>query len=197
MPAMRSRRGRRAIGFAGALASAIGAVGLAAGSARAQEAEGGDTDAGVDPDGKPATPNPAPPVGLDALLRLPSEAPRPDPGGSKPAGEGRDRSYWESRFATVRGDLDEAQTSLERAQTELEEMARKTEGWQMAAPGAQVTAENTPVSYKLRQDIRRYREDVESAQRRLRDLEVEASLAGVPPEWRDTTHRDASPDPAP
>ncbi len=64
----------------------------------------------------------------------------------------------------------------------------------MAAPGAQPTAENSPVSYKLRQDIRKYREEVGRAERRLRDLEVEASLAGVPPEWQKAPeHTDAAP----
>ena len=64
----------------------------------------------------------------------------------------------------------------------------------MAAPGAQPTAENSPVSYKLRQEIRRQREEVGRAERRLRELEVEASLAGVPAEWRGPVQRaDAAP----
>ena len=54
------------------------------------------------------------------------------------------------------------------------------------------------MSYKLRQDIRRQREDVGRAERRLRELEVEASLAGVPAEWRAApAHEDAAPEPAP
>jgi hypothetical protein len=132
---------------------------------------------------------PAPPVAYDALFRLPSDT------GSRPGERvGPDRKRWEDRFAAVRVDLSEAQAELARSQTELEAIARKTESWQMAAPGAQPTAENSPVSYKLRQDIRRQREAVGRAERRLRELEVEASLAGVPPEWRGPQHHeDAAP----
>ena len=60
----------------------------------------------------------------------------------------------------MRGELDGAKGQLAKAQAELESIAHKTESWQMAAPGAKATSENSPVSYKLRQDIRQYREDV-------------------------------------
>ncbi len=135
-----------------------------------------------------AEPALAPPVAYDALFRLPSDT------GSHPGeGVGLERKRWEDRFAAVRTDLDEARAALARSQTELEAIARNTESWQMAAPGAQPTAENSPVSYKLRQDIRRHREDVGRAERRLRELEVEASLAGVPSDWREPWHEDAAP----
>ena len=93
----------------------------------------------------------------------------------------------------MRGELDGARNQLAKAQTDLEALANKSESWQMAAPGAQPTAENSPISYKLRQEIRQYREDVGRAERRLRELEVEASLAGVPAEWREPAHVDATP----
>lgn len=140
----------------------------------------------------PDTPaqNPAPPVAYDALFRLPSDT-EPHP---QPAGAPLDRKRWEDRFAASRGDLDNARSQLAKAQADLEALAHKTDSWQMAAPGAQPTAENSPVSYKLRQDIRKYREDVGRAERRLRELEVEASLAGVPPEWQKAPeHTDATP----
>ena len=148
------------------------------------------------PDGQPAPDSqtapaaqPAPPpVAYDALFRLPNDdAPRP--AGGAPL----DRKRWEERFAAVRGELDGAKGQLAKAQADLEALAHKTESWQMAAPGAQPTSENSPVSYKLRQDIRQYREDVGRAERRLRELEVEASLAGVPPDWRQPAHADAAP----
>jgi hypothetical protein len=132
--------------------------------------------------------DPTPPVAYDALFRLPNDdAPRP--AGGAPL----DRRRWEERFSAVRGELDGAKSSLAKAQSDLEALAHKTESWQMAAPGAQPTSENSPVSYKLRQDIRQYREDVGRAERRLRELEVEASLAGVPLEWREPVHADATP----
>jgi hypothetical protein len=138
---------------------------------------------------QPATP-PGPPVAYDALFRLPSDA-APKPAAGAPL----DRKRWEERFTTVRGELDGARGQLAKAQAELEALAHKSESWQMAAPGAQANAENSPVSYKLRQDIRQYREDVGRAERRLRELEVEASLAGVPVEWREPAHSDATPAP--
>ena len=128
-------------------------------------------------------------MAYDALFRLPSEG-KPRPAEGTPL----DRKRWETRFADVRGDLDGARAKLSKAQTDLEALAHKSESWQMAAPGAQPNSENSPVSYKLRQDIRQYREDVGRAERRLRELEVEASLAGVPPEWRQpAVHTDAAP----
>jgi hypothetical protein len=139
------------------------------------------------PEPAPAA-EPVPPVAYDALFRLPNDD-TPRPAGGAPL----DRKRWEERFAAVRGELDGARNSLAKAQTELEALAHKTESWQMAAPGAQPTSENSPVSYKLRQDIRQYREDVGRAERRLRELEVEASLAGVPVEWRQPAHADAAP----
>jgi hypothetical protein len=133
----------------------------------------------------------APPVAYDALFRLPSDMGAPAPSDSGTL----DRKRWEERFTAVRGDLDSAREQLTKSQAQLEAMARKTENWQMAAPGAQPTAENSPVSYKLRQDIRTQREEVARAERRLRELEVEASLAGVPAEWRGAAHEDAAPSP--
>jgi hypothetical protein len=138
----------------------------------------------------PAAEPTAPPVAYDALFRLPSE------GSARPAAEGAplDRKRWEARFSDVRGDLDGARGKLAKAQADLEALAHKSESWQMAAPGAKTNSENSPVSYKLRQEIREYREDVGRAERRLRELEVEASLAGVPAEWRQpTVHTDAAP----
>ncbi len=132
--------------------------------------------------------DPAPPVAYDALFRLPSDS------GAKPTeGAALDRKRWEERFTAVRTDLDGAREQLAKSQAELEAMARKTESWQMAAPGAKANSENSPVSYKLRQDIRRYREEVGRAERRLRELEVEASLAGVPADWQQPAHTDAAP----
>src|SRR5262249_21133275 len=131
---------------------------------------------------------PAPPVAYDALFRLPADT------HSRP-GEGTaiDRKRWEERFAEVHADLDGAREKLAKAQADLEALAHKTDSWQRAAPGAQRSAENSPVSYKLRRDIRGYREDIGRAERRLRELEVEASLAGVPAEWRQPPHTDAPP----
>jgi hypothetical protein len=181
----------RGIGF-GLLVALLGSASAADDAAPAQPKAGSGA-AGSEPAaGEPA---PAPPVAYDALFKLPDTGTVPAPSEAATL----DRKRWEERFAAVRGDVDTAKADLAKSQAQLESMARKTENWQMAAPGAaQQNAENSPVSYKLRQDIRRQREDVDRAERRLRELEVEASLAGVPPEWRTApAHEDAVPAPAP
>ncbi|HVN39309.1 MAG TPA: hypothetical protein VMW19_14165 [Myxococcota bacterium] len=123
----------------------------------------------------------APDVGLDSLLRLPPTA---SPA-SEPRTGGATRQEWQQRFATARGDVDAARQAIDKAQEELSKMARGTDNWQMAAPGAQAgtQTETSPMSYKLRQELRNQREELANAERRLTDLEVEANLAGVPEEW--------------
>ena len=120
------------------------------------------------------------PVPLDALFKLPV-----GPGAVPPSGGQADREVWEERFRRQHRALEEARQGLAASQQELEELASGSEAWQITAPGATASPENTPLSYKLRQDIRRKREEVESAERALRELQVEASLAGVPAEWRE------------
>ena len=136
---------------------------------------------------QPADPaEPADParVPLDALFKLPAAPP--------PAarGEEAERERWRERFASQRRDLSLARRNLAESQRQLEELAEGSDAWQISAPGAQNTAENSPLSYKLRQDIRRQREEVDRAERALRELEIEASLAGVPAEWRATDDSD-------
>jgi hypothetical protein len=47
-------------------------------------------------------------------------------------------------------------------------------------------SDNSPVNYGLRQEIQQNREDVVRAERKLRDLSIEANLAGVPENWHKT-----------
>jgi hypothetical protein len=63
----------------------------------------------------------------------------------------------------------------------------KTSNWKVGAPGVQAAAsDNSPVNYGLRQEIKQNREDVARAERKLRELIVEANLAGVPENWYKT-----------
>ena len=122
-----------------------------------------------------------PAVDLDRLLRLPPSGQAlqqdPRPGGAT-------RSQWRARFSEARADLDDAREALAAAQKELEELAGDSSTWQVAVPGASAnSSENSPISFRLVQEIRRQREEVEHSQRRLRELAVEANLAGVPEEW--------------
>lgn len=143
-------------------------VSLAAGVALAEE---------VPPPAEP------PKVSLDRLFKLPSNTPEVSKREERTVA-GATRGEWEERFLRARTDLAEAQISLKTAQKELEEMAAKADAWQLTAPGAQVTPENSPVSFKLRQDIRGYREDIERYEAALTELRIEANLAGVPAAWQ-------------
>jgi hypothetical protein len=133
------------------------------------------------PESPPAPNAGAGDIGLDSLLRLPPTA---SPAAEPRAG-GATKQEWQQRFATARGDVETARQAIDKAQDELGKLARGTDNWQMAAPGAQAgtQTETSPMSYKLRQELRNQREELASAERRLTDLEVEANLAGVPEEW--------------
>jgi hypothetical protein len=121
----------------------------------------------------------APNVDLGRLLKLPDSYQQPTE-----SRRGMGQSEWDSRFEVVQLVLNSAQLALEKAQTDLGEVAGDSGQWSVAAPGTTPNPENTPLSYKLRQEIRRQREEVERAERQLRALEIEADLAEVPAEWR-------------
>ncbi len=97
---------------------------------------------------------------------------------------GATRTEWRARYATARGELAEARAGLEKAQKALEQGATNATQWSVAPPGV---PSNTDVSanYPLTQEVKRQREAVERAEKKLRDLDVEANLAGVPQEWRE------------
>lgn len=123
----------------------------------------------------------SPAVDLDRLLQLPPPEPfihgNPRPGGAT-------RTQWKARFSEARGDLEKARMALAAAKQELEELAGDSAAWRMAVPGGQPDSNaNSPVSFRLIQEIRRQREEVAHGQRRMKELEVEANLAGVPEDW--------------
>jgi hypothetical protein len=129
---------------------------------------------------EPRADDAAPPVALDRLLRLPAGA---DYGVERRAGA--TRGEWRARFAALERDLDAARSALRKAQEELDQVAGTADAWQVGPPIPGVAANTeAPLDYRLRQEIRRHREEVERLERSLRDLEVEANLAAVPPEWR-------------
>lgn len=128
---------------------------------------------------EPAEPAPRS-VELDKLLELPDSLDyRVERRG------GLTRTEWQARFHEARSAIEEAETKLARAQEELEGLASETSQWQLAPPGAGAASPEAPLSYRLRQDIRRYKAERERATRRLRDLQIEANLAGVPDSWRE------------
>lgn len=128
-----------------------------------------------------ARPGPAPPtdpVALDSLLKL------PDGFGEKvEVRQGATRLQWSERFGRVRTDLEEARQKLAEAEKELDSASGTSSAWQVSAPGA-AAPEASPLSFRLRQAVKTQRNAIEDAERRLRALDVEADLAGVPQEWR-------------
>lgn len=123
----------------------------------------------------------APPtITLDALLTLPDSLPV-----ETNRRGGATRPEWRARFAEAEAQLEESQAALDESMGRLGDLASKSSSWKVAAPGAaQQVDDNSPLDYGLRQQIRRRREEVERSERELRELTVEASLAGVPKDWR-------------
>jgi len=125
-------------------------------------------------------------VPLQQLLKLPAGAAS---GVSLGKRGGHTRSEWEELFRKARQDHEKAEASLVATRTALEKKAA-TEGgqWRVSAPGfgtaASAEGADTPLDYHLTQELRRNREEVARSERKIQDLEVEANLAGVPPDWR-------------
>jgi hypothetical protein len=135
------------------------------------------------PKGRPAGEGP----GLDALLQLPSGFKTDQPDAVAGAGE----LEWRRRFRKAEDALAEARTSLAATKRELDEAAGGggSSQWSIAPPGAgtgggETSAANSPLSFKLRQQLRDDRERIEKAEKDLRELRIEADLAGVPQSWR-------------
>ena len=126
------------------------------------------------------TPPPPGNVGLDRLLKIPETL---DFDVEKRGG--LTRNEWLSRFEEARGSVVAAREGLAQAQDRLSAAAGRKDNWNMAPPGLPVeAAEGGGDTHRLREDVRRWRAEIERSERRLRDLEVQASLAGVPESWR-------------
>jgi hypothetical protein len=122
-----------------------------------------------------------PTIDLDQLLKLPDSymADAERRGGAS-------RSEWRERFFRARENIEARQEELERLQAKMEGIAVDGSSWAAGAPGLSNPDPSTQtLNYKLRQDLRRAREDIEQAERDLRDLRVEADLANVPETWRE------------
>ncbi|NRA06801.1 MAG: hypothetical protein HRU02_01495 [Myxococcales bacterium] len=122
-----------------------------------------------------------PAVSLERLFQLPPQEP-PQAAEGRPGAASREE--WEERFRLAHDEVDAVDAALRAAQEEVESLAAGSAAWQLAAPGAGAGSENSPLSFRLRQEIRRQRDNLAKAQSKLTDLRVEASLAGVPREWQ-------------
>jgi hypothetical protein len=120
--------------------------------------------------------------GLDQLLKLPTSVEY-----STEKKGGATRSEWRQRFHEARTSVANAEKALKKAQDELAEVAGSKDDWQFTPPGLPEGAndEDSSTSYKLRQEVKRQRSELERSKARLRELEVAANLGGVPEDWRD------------
>jgi hypothetical protein len=150
---------------------AVFALFLVAGFAQAQE----ETEA---PDPAPSRPASTPKLGLDRLLSPPS-AGVPRPVSTRPGGQGRDA--WEQRFSKARLEVLDLQERLDKLQERMRDASGES-GYMYSPTGVSETYD--PEVLKIRAAMKRDRQSLEAAERRLRDLEVEASLAGVPEAWQ-------------
>jgi hypothetical protein len=124
-------------------------------------------------------PSPAEPAQLDRLLKLPeSQSYGVDRRG------GLSRGEWRTRFVEVRTSLDNERKALATAQGRLDEVAGTASNWQMAPIPGMEASPDAPLDYQLRLQIRRHRSEIDRLEKKLRELEIEANLAGVPEEWK-------------
>jgi hypothetical protein len=112
---------------------------------------------------------------LERFLRVPA----PDAPQSELRG-GRGRRAWFEAFGKAEAEVGELEQRI--AETQQALRSRSVGDWGYTPQGASTPTD--PEVLKLRADLRRDRQSLEAARSRLRDLEVEASLAGVPEDWR-------------
>ena len=179
-------RVRRRGGFAeaGAKAFALVAVCFVTFSAEAEESAEDASPTMIVP-GLPAGSGGGSGPGLDALLHVPKDYLQPK--GRTVAGA--DEDEWRRRFAVAHRTLQRAQASLDETKGALDAAAggSGSSQWAVAPPGASGSGPSptdSPLSFKLRQEMLRNREGLDEAGRSLRDLRIEADLAGVPGDWR-------------
>lgn len=128
-------------------------------------------------------------VGIESLLQLPdgfiTNSPRSVAGASE--------AEWRRRFKKADSALTEARTSLAKTKRELDSAAvgGGSSQWSVAPPGGGgngggggPNASTSPLSFRLRQQVREDRERIESTEKAMRELRIEADLAGVPESWR-------------
>ncbi|MFQ5514775.1 MAG: hypothetical protein ACE5FG_10070 [Myxococcota bacterium] len=137
-------------------------------------AETGTEEGNAVPEGIASPPRSRAPLELDRLLRPPKLKTRaPERLG------GKDREQWGREFSEARSEI----RALEERISESQQRIREASGgdWSFSPTGG--GAPIAPEVLQLRAELRRDRQSLGAARQRLRDLEVEASLAGVPDSW--------------
>ena len=144
--------------------------------ARAQSGEAPAADPAPDSTAPAPAVKPPAPLNLDRLLRPPGVAPETPT--AEPSYGGRDRSEWREEFASANAEVVDLESKVEVNQQRLR--ANTAGDWNYTPAGGEAS---DPEVLKLRAQLRRDRQSLEAARQRLRDLRVEASLAGVPEIW--------------
>jgi hypothetical protein len=153
------------IRFVGALGVALLALASAAG-AEDQAA----------PSAQPTSSQPA--VALDQLLTLPTDRTY-----AVEKKGGLTRGEWRKRYLDVRTDLVKEREALALTEEKLSDAAGA--GWAVnPIPGTETDTSRSPVDFQLRTELRRHRDEIERLERKIRQLDIEANLAGVPEDWR-------------
>jgi hypothetical protein len=128
----------------------------------------------------PANPAGSEGPGLDRLLQLP-ESMQFD---MEKRG-GATRSEWRGRFDEARRDQAKAVAALQEAKEKLSQLADGQGDWKFHPAGIGEAADaDSQRSYALRQEIQRQESEKARAESRLRELDIQANLAGVPESWR-------------
>jgi hypothetical protein len=132
----------------------------------------------------PVSAQPAPPAsgspGLDKLLKIPDSV-----GYSTDEKGGATQAEWRERFGEARNALASAEKALADSQAKLATAAGEKSEWQFTPPGVPSQgSEESSSNFQLREQVRRQRGEVDRARARLRELDIQANLAGVPEDWR-------------
>jgi hypothetical protein len=135
-----------------------------------------------------AAPPPGGTVSLDKLLQLPDSS-----GFDVERRAGATRSEWRARFFEAQTSIDRAREALAESLKQQAKTANKSDAWSVAPPGLPAEASGEALEAgRLREDVKRKRAEVERAESRMRELDIEANLAGVPADWR-AARTEASP----
>jgi hypothetical protein len=118
-------------------------------------------------------------VELERLLQLPDGF-----GADVQTRGGATAGKWRARFQRVREEIDTARSELAQVEQQLDSASKSSSAWQVSAPGSD-SPETSPLSFRLRQQVKDQRAEIVASERRLRALEVEADLAQVPSDWRE------------
>jgi hypothetical protein len=127
---------------------------------------------------QPTAPPAEPAVALDQLLTLPEDRTY-----AVEKKGGLTRGEWRKRYREIRADLVKEREALEATEVKLEDAAGAA--WSVnPIPGSETDTSRSPVDFQLRTELRKHREEIERLERKIRQLDIEANLAGVPDEWR-------------